>query len=290
MGHHFRLTQSETLDLTKDLALEFSQMPASLTERDLKAKRLAYLKDSVLGGTAISFNWARAKVSANGIVYRVNGHHSSKMLAGLNGAFPEGLKVHIDTFEIDDLADLGLLFRQFDNRLSSRTIDDISGAYQGLEEDLINVPKKAGRSAIEGIIWWKNNIIGDAVPPGDDKFDLFADRKLHPFIQMVGRVLSEKTPEFSKPVVAAMYGTLERSDEAEAFWSDVARQGGGNEEKHPATVLDAWLLAGRENRDSKPTEREIYRACALAWNAFRNHRSLEKIGRYDPKKGAPDLD
>ena len=140
MGHHFRLTQSETLDLTKELALEFSQMPASLTERDLKAKRLAYLKDSVLGGTAISFNWARAKVSANGIVYRVNGHHSSKMLAGLNGAFPEGLKVHIDTFEIDDLADLGLLFRQFDNRLSSRTIDDISGAYQGLEEDLINVP------------------------------------------------------------------------------------------------------------------------------------------------------
>jgi hypothetical protein len=69
----------------------------------------------------------------------------------------------------------------------------------------------------------------------------------------------------------------------------VARQGGGNDEKHPATVLDAWLL-GLKDLQQKPKEREVYRACALAWNAYRNHRSLDRIGKYDPKKGAPELE
>jgi hypothetical protein len=292
MQQHFKLTKSETLDVTKDLVLEFSEMPPTPAERPYSEKRHDYLKDAVVNGAAVSFHWARALCLEDNKVYRINGQHSSIMLAGLDGTMPENLKAHVDDYEVPDKASLGFLFRQIDPRASARSISDISAVYQGLQDDLAGVSKKSGRAAIEGIAWFLGRIVGDYIPSGDDKFTLFQQPKHHPFIHMIGRIFSEKTPEFTKAVLGAMYGTWECAPEqAETFWSDVAHEGGGNEGTHPATVLDAWLLAAHEAKaENKPKEREIYRACALAWNAYRNHRNLERIGRYDPKKGAPDLE
>ena len=290
MSHLIRLTHSETRDLTPDLANEFAEMPASVTERDLDPKRIARLREKVLSGLAISFNWARGKVLATGEIYRVNGHHSSLMLSKLNGNFPAGLQAHVDDYEVDDANGLALLFRQFDDRKSARTLADISGVYQMIHDDLRQTPKEAARKAIEGAAWYEGRIVGIAMPKGDDVFTLFNQPKYHDFVKMVGSVYSSKTPEFSQPVIGAMYGTYDRNpQDAETFWLDVARQGGGNEEKHPTTVLDAWLLAGKQS-DNPPGQMEVYRACVLAWNAYRNRRNLDRIGKFDPKKGWPDLE
>jgi hypothetical protein len=291
MSQHFRLTDSETVDVTRDLAVKFSTMPAALVERDLKAKRLDYLKENVLNGRAITFCWAQAQIDGSDELIRVNGFHSSTMLAKLNGEFPVGLKAHIDTYAVADKAATVLLFRQIDNRLSARTVDDIAGAYQGLEEDLVTVPKAAGRKAVEGAAWFLMNKRGDDIPTGDERFDLFSRAALHPFFLMAGRVLSLKTPEFTKPVVGAMFGAWEREpNDAETFFGDVAKQGGGNDADHPATVLDAWLVEAREEKENKPKEHEVFYACAVAWNAFRNHKSLGKIAKFNKKKGSPELD
>jgi hypothetical protein len=291
MSAHFKLIDSETVDVTPQLAAEFANMAASATERDLKTKRLSYLRDAVLGGTAIAFTWTKAKVTASGKTFRVNGHHSSNMLAGLNGEFPEGLKAHIDTYEVPDDTTLGLLFQQIDSRQSARTVDDISGAYQGLQPDLVDVPKFAGRKAIDGYVWYQKNKVGNDVPGGDERFALFFESKLHPFIKMTGRILSVKTPEFITPVIGAMYGAFERdAHETEKFYGDVAKQGGGNEDQHPAAVLDAWLIEARDQKENKPKEQETYYACAYAWNAFRNSKSIDRIPKFNKKKGAPELD
>lgn len=293
MTTHWTLVNSETKDLTRELAQEFSQRAPSPTERELLPARMSYLKDTVLGGRAILFNWSQVKIAGTTEVIRVNGQHSSNMLATLDGEFPEGLKVNISTYEVDNKASLGLLFRQFDNRNSSRSVDDISGAYQGIQPDLINVPRKAARMAVDGAAWYLRRVVGDPIPRGDDRFDLFSNQDLHPFIQLVGRICSAKTPEFSTPVIGAMYGTFEREPSmSEVFWTDVAKQGAGNNSNHPTVALDGWLLEvnAKDRKGDKPTEWEVYRACVLAWNAYRNNRTLDKIGKYDPKKGTPDLD
>lgn len=292
MAAHFKLIDSETVDVTPQLAAEFASMPASATERDLKVKRLEYLKDAVLTGQAIAFVWTKARVTASGKMFRVNGHHSSTMLTGLNGNFPEGLKAHIDTYEVPDETTLGLLFQQIDSRQSARTVADISGAYQGLQSDLVDVPKAAARKAIEGYVWYQKTRVGNDVPVGDARFTLFFDPKLHPFIQMTGRILSVKTPEFAIPVIGAMYGAFERDpNDAEKFYGDVAKQGGGNDEHHPAAVLDAWLIEAKDEKVDKPKEQEKYYACAYAWNSFRNQKSIERgIPKFSKKKGAPELD
>jgi hypothetical protein len=287
---HFKHIGSETKEVTHDLAAEFSKMTASVTERDLDPKRVTYLKSVVLGGTALPFIWARAKVAGEKEYYRVNGHHSSTMLASLNGELPEGLVAHIDDYEVATLQDLPLLFRQFDSRKSARSTADISGAYQMIVPELRNAGRIAARKAIEGVAWFDNRIIGANTPTGDDVFVLFNQPKYHDYIHMVDRIYSAKTPEFTLPVLGAIYGTFEKSaSEAETFWTDVSKGGGSHDERHPSTVLDAWLLAAK-GADKKPKPMEVYRACVITWNAFRASRSLDKIGKWDPKKGAPDLE
>jgi hypothetical protein len=293
MGHHFKYVSSETVDLTKAVVDGFVALPGSATERSLKPARIEYLQDVVLGGSAVVFQWAQAKVTETGEIYRVNGQHSSYMLSQLNGQFPNGLKVHKDTYEVDNLASLAYLFRMFDPRTSARSVHDVAGAYQGLHLSLKDVPKMTAKMTIDGTSWFLKIVRGDNIPSGDDRYELFNNAKMHPFIRMAGGILNKiKTPEFTNPVIGAMYGTWEREPvEAEAFWSDVAKQGGGNDSNHPAAVLDTWLVAIRDKTiEKKPSDREIYRACIVAWNAYRHHRTLDKIGKYDPKKGAPDID
>jgi hypothetical protein len=75
------------------------------------------------GRQLIAFNWAVAKIGDK--EYRVNGQHSSAVLSELNGEFPQGLKVHMDTYEVDSNDGLALLFRQFDSRKSGHTPTDV---------------------------------------------------------------------------------------------------------------------------------------------------------------------
>jgi hypothetical protein len=286
---HFRHIGSETKVVTHDLAASFSNMTASVTERELDRKRITYLKSVVLNGSALPFIWARAKVTETGEFYRINGHHSSTMLAGLNGDLPDGLLAHIDDYEVETVQDLPWLFRQFDSRRSMRSLADISGAHQMVVPELRNAGRIAARKAIEGVAWFNSKIVGLNVPTGEDVFTLFTLPDYHDFVHMADRIYSSKTPEFTPPVFGAMYGTFEKSpSEAETFWTEVSRQG-NNDEKHPTTVLDSWLLVAK-NADKKPKQMEIYRACVVAWNAYRNGRLLERIGKYDPKKGAPDIE
>ncbi len=286
-----RLLTSETRDLTPGLAVEFSQMPASVTERDLEPKRLKFLRDTIQNGIVLPFQWATATVLTDGARYRVNGHHSSHVLAEMNGDMPEGLRVHIDEWEVSDIFALPQLFRQFDTRKSTRSLDDIAGAYQMVEADLVSIPRRIGKRAIDGLAWYERRIFGSYIPTGDEQYALFHNERHHPFIKFAGAVLSVKTPEFTTQVVGAMFATFELSpDASDTFWQAVATQGVGYEERHPATVLDAWLLAAKDKpTNEKPGPLEVFRACVVAWNAFRNNRDLDRIGRYDPKKGWPDV-
>jgi hypothetical protein len=78
-----------------------------------------YAQKKVGLGELISFQWATAKLDSK--VYRVNGQHSSTMLARLNGNFRDNCVVHLDEFEVDSKDGLVNLFRQYDPRKSSRS-------------------------------------------------------------------------------------------------------------------------------------------------------------------------
>jgi len=286
----FSLVKSESLPLTKELAEKHRSTTPSPTERDLDKTRVAYLADKAAAGELLPFQWAVARLGDD--VYRINGHHSSTMLSSLNGSFPERLTVHFDEFKVDTLNDLALLFRQFDARKSSRSSADVSGAYQGIHDDLDGAPKDFAKLAVEGIAWYQKNILGSRYKLGDDQYNLFEVQGHHPFILWVSSIHSVKTPEMkSAPISAAMYATFVVNEaEARVFWDVVSRGGDIANDTAPATVLDTWLKAIKAKEFSKKPIKpmEVYQGCIVAWNAYRDGRDLTTGIKYKVDKGVTD--
>jgi hypothetical protein len=286
----FKLVKSETFPLTRDRAEQHRDLPPSPTERPSDKKRIEHLQSRLLNGLAVPFNWAVACLGEN--TYRANGQHSSQALCRFaDGQFPNGLQAHLDTYQIEDLGDLAVLFQQFDGRRSTRSVGDVAGAYQGLYDDLRSVPRKFAKLAIDGVLWWRRQVERVPTDSDDTAYHIFDEIALHGFVRSAGNTLGPKTPEMNKPVVtAAMYATSTKSEAAAAaFWTQVARGGEEYNETAPATVLSDWLQkADKPNGKGKPKPGDYYQACIFAWNAYREDKSIKTIRAFDAKKGWPD--
>lgn len=289
MVAQFKLIKAETLPLTEELLTDFSSLPGGPTERLFKESRVAHLRDKVLNGNAITFGWGVAEMDSQRI--RVNGLHSSTMLKNLDGERPEGLIVHLDTYHVDDKQGLVRLFRQFDDRKSGRDAADVAGAFQMLEDPLVDLDRKVAKRAVEGIAWADWNVEGVKTLIGDDRYTLFHETAIHPFLIWCDGIYDIKTRELEEvPVAGAMWATWRKSYEAaEEFWKLVAHGGDLANENHPATKLDDWLKSAKAKELShKPKPGEFYNGCIFAWNAFRRgDNSVSKI-KYDTSKGMFD--
>jgi hypothetical protein len=278
----FRLLTSEAVPLTPALAQEFCTLQPSPTERDLNRHRMNHLREKAEQGKLVTFHWAKAKFQGQWI--RVNGQHSSALLCSLDGDFPSGLYAHVDSYEVDTIEGLTDLFRQFDDRVSSRKPKDVAGAYQNCYPDLQDVDKSIGKLGIDGIGWYRRFVEETPGGRGDDQYKLFEVQETHGFLHWLAEIFSIKTPELrDKAVVGAMYATfIANEPEARSFWHAVARGGPAYEENAPATILDEWLKNVREEHE-KVTPGRYYLACIYAWNAAREGKTLRAI-KVDPKK------
>jgi hypothetical protein len=276
----FQLVSTETKPLTRELATQFATMKGSPTERERNESRCKHLRAKFLAGTLIPFNWSVAVL--DGVEYRMNGQHSSGVLNDLDGGFPEADVVVLTKYDVKNKEGLAQLFRQFDDRKSSRTPVDVSGAYQGLVDQIADVPRSAAKSAIEGIAWFNDKIEGASVPSGDDKFALFNREQYHPFVRFIGELLSDnKAPELKAPaVVGGIYATFTKNEaDARSFWDLVARKGDQFNDNAPTSVLDKWLVdINKGIAEIKPVQ--IYKGIVFAWNAARADRDIQRI-KYD---------
>jgi hypothetical protein len=292
----FKLTKSECVPLTPEVAEKFRDLEPSPTEREISPSRMKMLRQKAEAGQLITFQWAMARLGDQ--VWRMNGQHSSNMLCDLNGKFPEGLYVHLDEYEVESKDGLALLFRQFDDRKSGRTVGDVAGAYQGLIPELAGVPRDIAKLGVEGIAWFMRWVEGITPPAGDDVYDLFNRKSHHPFLQWLGTLFDIKTKEMREVgILAAMYGTFIKSETAaKEFWHQVARGGVEYEDSAPSTVLDGWLKTYAEMKAADRVKAgmatrvpaHFYSGCVWAWNAYRRSKAIKDI-QHDTKKGLPPI-
>jgi hypothetical protein len=285
----FRLLKAETIPLTKGLAEKFQRMPASPTERELNPLRIKGLKLKAELGHLITFNWAMVNFGKE--QYRMNGQHSSAMLLELEGPFPDNLFAHVDTYEIDSQEDLASLFRQFDNRISSRSEKDVAGAYQGLWAELHTVPKPNAKLAAEGVALYLQRIeksIGKLATSDDKYAVVFNLKETHPFIIWMGELLTTKTPELRyASVIAAIYATYQADvDKAVEFWTETARGGAMYINNAPTFILSEWLRKYHEHKNMRQTMQPLnyYQGCIWAWNNFMKGKTIKDV-IFDIKKG-----
>lgn len=285
----FHLISAETLDLNLELAQQFNNMEPSPTERELKEERVQGLLAKMKAGLLVTFQWSKAQVGNKQV--RMNGQHSSRMLCGLNGAFPSGLKVHLDTYEVPKPEGLATLFRQFDDRKSTRSVNDVAYAYQGVA-NLRSLNPILAKLAVDGIAWYLRVVEGAPVAKNDDIYSFFNREGYQPFIRWIAETVhKKKTYEFDKEaVIGAMHSTfLANSSEAQTFWKKVSKGGEEYEPNHPTTVLDAWLKSIKDDKELKKgiSAANHYQGCIYAWNAYRQEKTIKDI-RHDARKGFLD--
>lgn len=281
----FELIESVTRDLTPDLVAEMRGLPASPTERDISQKRVDFLRERLTAGLFHPPHWVKAVVGDK--TYRANGQHSSEMLSKADGLFPVGMKAHVDTFRCSDVSALALLFRQYDERKSARSPADVSGAYQGLETALDEVPRWLAKLAVEGIVWWRKYVARhESVPGGDDRYILFHEPEQHAFLIWFGGLFPGRIKEvLNQPVIAAMYATYNTdADAADDFWREVTGGGKEYEEMHPTSILYDWLerIYDHEFPGMKP--RQLYQGSIYAWNALRDGKKEIRDIKSDIKR------
>lgn len=288
----FRLVASKTHEVDRAVALRMAEKHASMqhspTERDLDPKHVEELVSRIKGGRMIPFCWATVKYGSK--TYRMNGQHSSSALLAAADSTPVRVVIHFDEFEAGTPEAMAELFRQFDSRISTRSRQDVAGAYQGLVLALEKVDRRHGKLGVEGVAWYQRSIEKLPVQSGDDLYGMFLNESYHPFLRWLNGVLSVKTPELKNaPVVGAMYATYIASESgAQEFWTHVAR-GDLVDDDDPRSVLSRALVEIKENKDvPRPAPAEFYAKCVKAWNAFRGGEKVRSLS-VNTKKGLPDV-
>jgi hypothetical protein len=286
----FELLDTVLMPLTREYAQEFAALPSFDGDRQRDSvqgrARIRWLAGLVATDQFHSPKWAVAWL--NNTMYRVNGSHSSFMLANITSKFPEGLKVVVDHFRCQSQEDLAYLFDQFDNRHSLRSVTDKVQAHKACETALASISTTMTKMALSGICWYNVHYLEGPQPDEDERVSLV--HSFPEFIHWVRPFLAQRWLRRAG-VIAAMFGTMGRDRRAATeFWTHVAEEN-HPENTHPTRELASFLRDATHDRKlsgaPKWDSRAFFVKSIHAWTAWRQGR-LTKL-KYHPRAGLPKI-
>ena len=130
---------------TRALAREFAEMAAVPNERRLRPGRLARHERNLRKGRFRPPEWAACRCKQDGVRYRVNGYHTSTLLAEIE-PMPR-LEVIVSEYEADTPRDVADLYATFDSQDTTRTPREIYAQYAGTDDALLAVHAATGGDA-----------------------------------------------------------------------------------------------------------------------------------------------
>ena len=275
--------------LTNSLAQRFAEMEPAPGDREERKWRREEVARCVKEGTFRAPEWASAFCKETGIEYRINGKHTSKELADMNGSLP-AICVILTRFECDTLRDVAELYSTYDKKTSVRNARDVNRSYQMSHPDLAAIPSRWVSTAVSGIAYaqWAGDY-----HPQDEKSELMFPNI--DFCKFVYEICSPNSATSLRRTgtVAAMFKTFQRSQkDSLVFWTAVREASG-----HPASVPDRKLreklittACGGGRRSAKGLKtasmHEFLVMSIQAWNAWRNGDKHVNF-RYSPDMKTP---
>lgn len=271
----YKQVGKKDVPLTENFAKQFAALPCHAGDRERETPigrtRIAWLRNHLENGTFHDPSWATCMCREDGVTYRVNGGHSSLMLAECNGSFPKGLKATVLEFVCDSKNDLADLFDIFDPKRSSRSTKDRINAHAACEGALTTASPTAINKSLGGIAFYYRAIHGaKGMSDEDVKVRLIHE---HPqFIAWATQFVTLRRMARTG-VIAAMFASWSK-DEAAAttFWLEVRDESNPNN-RAPSRLLATFL---RENAQQQPTNRTTgwdvrayYAKSIHAWNSYR---------------------
>lgn len=275
---------TEVIPLTPDVAKQHNLRPHVKGDRDYTSSqgkaRCAWLNSKLEQGKFYAPCWGIAEL--NGTWYRIDGGHSSTVLAQANGHFPKGLDVVIRKFQCDSKEDLIELFNEFDNRKSVRTASDKIKVHKSAHDDLDNVTPTAVADAIAGIICYLND--GNSTRTDDDDRTalIHSHKQFIAFSYQFVKKVHMKGPG----VIACMFrGYLADPAQCYEFWNMVMNES-HPDAGHSTRRLARYLreIRGKVYESTMPTDpRAQYAKSIHAWNAWQRRTTTDLKYREDTK-------
>lgn len=273
---------------TKKLAKEYADMKQALFERPLRQSRVDYLLKEFEAGRACTCHWSIAYVEETGETYRVNGQHSSHVLAYVIDKTPNKLQVTISEYICETLRDLSDLYRTFDNPEAVRSMADTLRVDRAADGNLQAVSTGHLARMASGIALALNEGQSAKGVSRKEKADLLHDNPQ--FVKFFAGIYT--TPKECKhinraPVIGAMFATWRKNKgESAIFWIRV-RDGENLAKNDPAIMLRDFLMVtvaggstGYVPGKRSVTYTDMYARCVTAWNAYRAKRKIKKL-RFD---------
>lgn len=266
-----RQKETKVVGLTRDMALDVATMQGWRGERPLRPQRLQMLRNKLDKGLFHSPTWALARLGQQ--LYRVNGQHSSTVLAEYN-PFPEGLCATIQFFQVDDEKDLATLFAQFDNPASSRHSREVLNAHAQAESLFADVGINELQTIVSGIAMGISGSASSGVCTAEEKSKLMGSHG--EFIEWVRQFTAEPKLRFVA-IVAACYITWTKDrGRATHFWQTV-RDESFPDPQNPTRVLSRFILSevkgGGRRAGVTWDRRAVLAKCLQAWNAYWRQKS-----------------
>lgn len=283
------IDRPKTVAVTRKLAKQFADMEAAPHDRPLSTRRLTVYEKLMKDGKFRPVTWATAECVETGGKYRVNGKHTSTLLAAMD--FLPEFYVTVEEYRCDGLEDVAQLYATFDSRMMSRTANDIYLSFAATCPEIKHLPQRVITSSATGIAYAKfGQDTYDRSQPAE-RAELVLEHSafvvwFHDLLTRQGEYqdsipgvgMKKYQHILRQGVVAAMFKTWERSPEnSTKFWLEVRDETGITPEVPTRKLARFLLTTGLRNvksgEKSSFTERaglrEIFVRCIHAWNAWR---------------------
>lgn len=278
----------QTARITKKLATEFALMTPAPGDRPLSPRRNDLYKAFIKAKMFRSPEWAKAYCKETRTTYRVNGKHTSGIMAGWDaaedGQYPE-LYATIATYECDELKDVAELYATFDSKSTTRTNTDINWMFASAVPELAGINKWIIDRLVTGINFSPSKGTYAAKTPTERAEVLLTETDFcvwmyHNLIANVTKDVSAKQGRLMRSsVTSAIYQTYKVNKEhALAFWMAVREETDPTPDT-PARKLARYLsqvtlyrFRTSTTREAKSVVdiREMGAKCLHAWNAYRS--------------------
>lgn len=284
-----RKLQPEFTSLTPEIAKQVSMMPSLLGEREIKQDRMKFHAANIKAGRFFSPNWAEAVLKGTEQRFRINGHHTSTLLANAKDydvEFPLGedgkpMPLVIEMWEIDSVdEDATALFNLFDNPKCARSNDDIMGLYRAHYPDLDAISNKFLMKMCNGIDLYLETSMNEderasVLRTRDRGLHLAKDSHRNFAVAFWSFRESDHAAFLSKPgiVAEAFAEWLQDSHAAEEFWGYVLRD---DHPDHDHVTRELGRTYERLLESPRKPKADIYRKKANAtWKIYQKLRQVE---------------
>ena len=279
------LVLRETKVVTQSFAKHVAQMHGLADERPIREQRIAWLRSQVAQGIVLPWLWSFCVV--DGQEYRINGQHSSRMLAELAPeAFPAGTVAFIAKWKCDSMDEAARIYAGYDSRGSARSCPQIYSVMMHADPAFADVNEKTFAASVVGIAYAEHGEDAATSVPLAERCE--GALRQPEFVHFLQRLL-DSNPEAAGlvrrgPPVAAMYlGWNKAHQKCEEFWTMVCN-GTAPEPNHPSRKLQFYLRgvsvckgAGSKQGKRMDSPVEMIAKCVQAWNAFRRGESLSLL-------------